>query len=92
MMELIHCIYCSASASVEMTREELDALLAISRENNAKLGITGMLLYQSRSFFQVLEGDHQVVMPLFAKIAEDKRHLRVTTIISEPIAERAFGE
>jgi hypothetical protein len=31
-------------------------------------------------------------MPLFAKIAKDKRHLRVTTIISEPIEERAFGE
>lgn len=91
-MGLFHCIYCSASARVELTREELDALLASCRENNVKVGITGMLLYQNRSFFQVLEGDQESVESLFEKIAKDKRHLRVTRIISEPIEERAFGD
>jgi hypothetical protein len=91
-MALFHCIYCSASARVELTREELDALLTSCRENNAKVGLTGMLLYQNRSFFQVLEGDLEAVVSLFEKISKDKRHLRVTKIISEQIEERAFGD
>jgi hypothetical protein len=75
-----------------MTKEELDGLLAICREKNGEAGITGMLLYQNRSFFQVLEGDRKAVESLFAKIAKDKRHVRMTKIITEPIEERAFAE
>jgi hypothetical protein len=91
-MDLFHCIYCSASAKVELSRKQLDELLAKCRENNARLEITGMLLYQNRSFFQVLEGDQEAVESLYEKIAGDKRHLRVTKIISEPIEQRAFGD
>lgn len=91
-MELFHCIYCSATAKAAMTKEELDGLLAICREKNGEAGITGMLLYQNRSFFQVLEGDRKAVESLFAKIAKDKRHVRMTKIITEPIEERAFAE
>jgi hypothetical protein len=75
-----------------MTPEELEALLAICRQRNAEAGITGMLLYQNRSFFQVLEGDRKAVESLYAKIAKDKRHLRMTRIISESIEERAFAD
>jgi len=91
-VELFHCIYCSATAKAAMTKEELDGLLAICREKNGEAGITGMLLYQNRSFFQVLEGDRKAVESLFAKIAKDKRHVRMTKIITEPIEERAFAE
>ena len=43
-------------------------------------------------FFQVLEGDRQIVTDLFNKIATDQRHIRVVKIILEPIEERNFGE
>ncbi len=91
-MDLVHCIYCSASASAEMTRSELDELLSVCRESNAKVGVTGMLLYQSRSFFQVLEGDRSAVELLYAKIAKDNRHVRIKKIIFEAIEARDFGE
>lgn len=90
-MDLFHCIYCSASTSVELSRDELDRLLAACRDNNARVGITGMLLYQNRSFFQVLEGDRTAVESLYGKIAHDKRHARVKKIIAEPIQDRDFG-
>ena len=61
------------------------------RINNAKCDVTGMLLYQSQSFFQVLEGDRSTVDALFGKIASDPRHTRVTRVILEPIPERAFA-
>ena len=91
-MELVHCVYCSATPKVDLDRAELNALLKECREKNAKAGLTGMLLYQHRSFFQVLEGDRPVVEALYAKISGDKRHVRVTKIILEPIEERTFAD
>lgn len=73
-----------------MTTDELAALLREARENNAKLGLTGMLLHAEGSFFQVLEGQADVVDALYVKIDRDKRHDRVTLIIREPIPRRYF--
>lgn len=90
-MDLVHCIYCSASAEKRLSSRELEALLEQCRRNNAKSGITGILLYHDGAFFQVLEGDRPVVEALFAKIARDDRHTRATTIVLESIEERTFG-
>jgi hypothetical protein len=90
-MDLVHCIYCSISSTPEVGPADLESILEKSRQNNAKLEITGILLYWNGSFFQVLEGDRSAVETLFETIAADTRHLRVTKIVIEPIAERAFG-
>jgi hypothetical protein len=87
--ELIHCVYASA-ASRDFDTEELTVLLEAARENNTKLGLTGMLLYAEGSFFQVLEGQANVVDALYAKIERDKRHGQMTRIIREPIHKRNF--
>lgn len=91
-MDLVHCIYCSASAKPEITPKEIDALLEECRHKNGAAEITGMLLYRNGSFFQILEGDRTVVEALFEKISMDKRHKRTTKIILEQIPERAFGQ
>ena len=91
-MELVHCIYCSASTCGELEPDQLSELLRKCRSRNAERGVTGMLLYDQGSFFQVLEGERRTVERLFEKIAEDPRHNRVKKVIIEPIAERAFGD
>jgi hypothetical protein len=91
-MELVHCIYCSALAGADLSPAELHSLLDGCRNNNAKRDVTGMLLYQHRSFFQVLEGERSVVEALFEKIKKDPRHERITKLVQEPIAERAFAD
>jgi acylphosphatase len=90
-MDLVHCIYCSASTAPNVSEADLEAILEKSRQNNAKTGITGILLYRNGSFFQVLEGDRSAVETLFNTIDADTRHLRVTKIVLEPITERAFA-
>lgn len=90
-MELVHCIYCSVSTSGELDPSKLLVLLDNYRKSNSKCDVTGMLLYQHHSFFQVLEGDRSTVETLFEKIATDPRHKRVTKLILEAIPERAFG-
>jgi hypothetical protein len=87
--KLIQCIYASA-ASRDFETEALAELLQVARENNARLGLTGMLLYAEGSFFQVLEGQAEVVDAMYAKIEGDKRHAQVTQIIREPIPRRYF--
>ncbi|MGE3569090.1 MAG: BLUF domain-containing protein [Gammaproteobacteria bacterium] len=90
-MGLIHCIYCSAANDEldETTRREL---LQRSRARNARLGVTGMLLYVDGAFFQVLEGETEAVDDLFLHIAGDPRHSNVTEIIREPIIARQFPD
>jgi hypothetical protein len=90
-LSLIHCIYASAAARPFST-SDLAELLRSSRERNARLGLTGMLLYAEGSFLQVLEGAGASVDALVGKIEADPRHEQVTVIIREPIARRAFSD
>ncbi len=91
MRSLFHLIYASA-ATHRLTEQDLAQLLQSCRENNARLGLTGMLLYADGSFFQVLEGATEVVHGLYQRIERDARHAQVTRIISEPIPRRYFSE
>lgn len=90
--ELIHIIYCSVAANSDFSATDLDQLLAVCRRNNGQAGFTGLLLYQSPWFFQILEGEPVALEALYQKISLDKRHKRIMKIIQEPIAARDFGE
>lgn len=88
---LAHVIYTSAVAP-GLDTTQLESILRASRVNNARRGLTGMLLAAEGTFFQVLEGDQATLRPLFAIIKADARHSGVTMIIQEPIAARTFGD
>jgi Sensors of blue-light using FAD len=91
-MALVHTIYCSVSTKLNFSAVELEQLLEVCRRNNGKADITGMLLYKSPWFFQILEGEPVALETLFEKIALDKRHKRIIKIVQEPIEARDFGE
>lgn len=91
MSSLIQLVYCSA-ASRPFDRGAFARLLSKAREHNGRVGVTGMLLYADGSFFQVLEGPPAVVDALFERIRADARHERLTIIIREVIARRAFAD
>ena len=89
MKALISLIY--ASRSTECFHEhEIPDLLQHARIANAKHEITGMLLYISGSFLQVLEGRPEMVDAVFSRILRDNRHTQITSIAKESIPERAF--
>lgn len=90
-MSLIHCIYASR-ATASHSAADIQHLLERARHNNVERGITGMLLFIEGSFFQVLEGDAEIVDKIYETIVRDARHDRVTQIIREPISKRSFGE
>ena len=63
---------------------DLDGLAEISRRNNARQDITGILLFDGESFFQILEGDEEAIDSLFDRIRMDKRHDSVCLLYTSP--------
>jgi hypothetical protein len=90
-INLVHCVYCSAAAKTPVSSAELESLLEECRLKNSNVDVTGILLYQNGSFFQVLEGEHGTVEALFQKIGLDKRHHQTKKIIFEDIPTRSFA-
>jgi len=70
---------------------ELNELLQEARGGNARLSVTGMLIYYDREIAQLLEGEEKVIKRLFEKIEADPRHMLVETLFEGPIEKRAFG-
>ena len=87
MSSLIHTIYASRAVT-DFSKDDIVNLLSKARKKNASLGITGMLLYDNGSFFQILEGEEAVLDQLFNEITADKRHHQIAKIISEAINVR----
>ena len=87
-----HLIY-SSIANSGLTENELQRLLGHWRATNAKLNITGLLLYGTEGqVLQVLEGDALLVHKLYAAIAADPRHRSVVKLADGPVPGRAFTD
>jgi hypothetical protein len=84
-------VYVSAATRL-LTQPELLALLKISRENNARRGITGVLLYNDGNFIQAFEGPDEVVRELHQQIQNDPRHQYMRTVLEEHVSERQFEQ
>jgi hypothetical protein len=86
---MFHLVYISL-ASRHLNESDLQDILSISRSNNKKLHITGMLLYLNDKFIQVLEGKYNVVKALYEKIKEDTRHHKISIVLEGKTAHRIF--
>ncbi|WP_299283137.1 BLUF domain-containing protein [uncultured Tateyamaria sp.] len=68
----------------------MSQILNISRRNNARDGITGLLAYHDGRFLQVLEGPEGAVAACLARINVDQRHTRVRTLSAGPVKAALF--
>ena len=84
-------VYISTATELFPARELLE-LLRQSRDHNASLGITGLLLYRKGIFMQALEGEETAVRALYARIGEDPRHHHVSTLLAVPTTGRQFPQ
>jgi hypothetical protein len=82
----------ASALQCELSRGELDAMLSNWRRLNARRGITGFVLVQRDSVFQLLEGFPGIVHELYETIARDPRHRFVAKLVDEPITRRNFGD
>jgi hypothetical protein len=68
----------------------LTDLLRLSRHNNTRAGLTGVLLFDGTNFLQAIEGRIDDVEALFETIACDLRHEEIELIEFKPIATRDY--
>lgn len=88
---MLSVIYIS-SAKSDFSDADLAALLKQSREKNARLDITGMLLYKNGNIIQVLEGPDDAVHQLIKTIQADDRQHGVIQLLERQIEQRQFPD
>ena len=88
----MHRVTYLSAATAPLDAAGLQALLTVSRRNNARLGITGMMLYHDGSFLQILEGPEDAVNGLYDRISQDSRHGGMIRMLAAPVTTRAFPD
>ncbi|PYY47278.1 hypothetical protein DEJ03_05315 [Curtobacterium sp. MCLR17_043] len=75
-----------------ITDSELAQILAVGREKNTRLGVTGMLAHRDDNCIGIIEGEDDVVRERFDQVQADPRHTNVRVLLDEPIAQRSFPD
>ncbi len=88
-MEIFKLIYTSM-ATCTVDNNVLSSIEAVAGEVNADLHVTGALLYSSKHFVQLLEGDRNDVEDIFEKICRDDRHKNIIVNLRASSDERLF--
>lgn len=88
---MIHIVYMSRAVR-PLSDQELQELLDQCQRDNARHQVTGILFYSHGNIAQLIEGDPEILEPLFEKIARDGRHSNVRKLVQRPIAARSFEQ
>ncbi len=93
-MFLFHLVYISEKSPEVMDgyTANMKQMVAVSRRNNVRAAITGMLFSAEEYFLQWLEGSRSHVNDAYNRISRDDRHRRVTLVACGQIAERKFPD
>ena len=89
---MFHQMIYVSKRPIDVSKLSLGSILEACGKNNRKLGVTGLLLSESRRFFQVLEGEESTVCALYEKIRCDPRHAEVEPVMKRTIDQRHFAE
>jgi hypothetical protein len=89
---VLHHIVYGSSIKEPLGPDTLSGIIETSVRNNARDGITGVLLYHDQLFFQILEGERSCVERCFSRIVCDKRHFGVHLMWNDIAEERLFPE
>ena len=79
-----------STARQPIDRALCENILASSRVNNARDGITGLLIAGRQRFLQALEGEEAAVRSAFERIKQDPRHLGCVVLEEGHADERQF--
>ena len=90
-MALLELIYTSIAEPINQTRDVKDILNA-SERNNKAVSITGLLLFDSQRYIQILEGDAADIEKLYEVICQDPRHHSLELLHKGRIKTRSFDD
>lgn len=87
-MFLVSLIYTS---EMNINTDFLD-ILEVSRANNERDGITGILFFCNNNVVQCLEGSREAVSKTYARIVGDKRHHNPLLLDYRILSSRSFSK
>ena len=76
-----------STTTQKLSDEEVEEIGRRATENNAKVGVTGVLLSTHEFFFQILEGREEAVDQVLERIRRDARHHGVLILKAEQAVE-----
>jgi hypothetical protein len=91
-MNSVYFLVYASTAVKALSETELLTLLESARAFNQSRKITGLLLYASGTFVQVLEGSRSEVLELYGRILRDTRHKDCTVIAQGERLGRRFPD
>ena len=87
---LVQLTYASRTAGI-LGASDVKDILAASKRNNSRIGVTGALCLSNGIFLQQLEGDKVEVNALYHRILRDERHRDPAILDFAEIPHRRFG-
>ena len=85
-------VYISTARALVPDVQQIEDILRVSRRNNHRDGLTGLLIVGGRRFLQVLEGPNLSLEAAFRRIKADERHFAVVELSRHAITQRSFSD
>lgn len=89
---MLRSVIYTSSAAPGFDSCALDDILSVSRRNNARWHLTGVLLYESGTFLQVVEGPDWPMQKTLERIGRDERHGRMEVLADMRTDRRYFPD
>ena len=87
-----HAICYVSSVNKELQISNIKKLLISCEEKNNRNGIKGILLFSEGNFFQVVEGQKEMVLDLWEKIKQDPRHYGIIQVVDRTIQKGSYDD
>ena len=81
-----------STASNDLSTREIETFFKQIVLKNNSLDISGFLICSERNFFQLLEGEKEIVTNLFSVIKVDPRHHDLIKIMDKPMHSKVFND
>lgn len=90
-MDLTSLTYTSL-ARLDLQAPDLEDIQHTARELNTLDGITGLLVFNGTHFLQIVEGSHEAIDDLIARLRRDPRHSGLEVRDERKVARRSFPD
>lgn len=69
----------------------LEKMVTLASQRNREMDVTGILLFNGKHFFQLLEGPLESVIAIYQRICDDGRHYNLVELMRDYAPARRFG-
>jgi hypothetical protein len=91
-MPAVFQVFYVSRSTMTFDNAQVQSILQAARRDNARLDVTGCLLFSGHCFAQVLEGTQPVVSALARRIAADPRHTGIRFLSETLCDEREYAD